>query len=134
MLVLLLVFKKCRYLASSIGATRPTWAGAVVPQECIVLACLPCKARFAVTTDVACYSLMVCRVDFSFACMVSHTCASSTRTLTNSLLCGAVVYVLSWMHDSHRCCSEEGLQRSVAVEVKSVATDAGRARFVQLLR
>ncbi|KAL3160378.1 hypothetical protein ABBQ32_010705 [Trebouxia sp. C0010 RCD-2024] len=32
-----------------------------------------------------------------------------------------------------RCCSEEGLQRSVAVEVKSIATDAGRARFVQLL-
>lgn len=35
---------------------------------------------------------------------------------------------------THRCCSEEGLQRSVAVEVKSMATDAGRAKFVQLLR
>lgn len=35
---------------------------------------------------------------------------------------------------AYRCCSEEGLQRSVAVEVKSMATDAGRAKFVQLLR
>lgn len=35
---------------------------------------------------------------------------------------------------THRCCLEEGLQRSVAVEVKSMATDAGRAKFVQLLR
>ena len=33
-----------------------------------------------------------------------------------------------------RCCSQEGLQRSVAVEVKSLATDAGRTKFVQLLR
>lgn len=33
-----------------------------------------------------------------------------------------------------RCCSSHNLQRSVAVEVKSVATDAGRAKFVHLLR
>ncbi|KAL0045049.1 hypothetical protein WJX82_006407 [Trebouxia sp. C0006] len=33
-----------------------------------------------------------------------------------------------------RCCTSHNLHRSVAVEVKSVATDAGRAKFVHLLR
>ena len=33
-----------------------------------------------------------------------------------------------------RCCTYHNLQRSVGVEVKSVATDAGRAKFVHLLR
>ncbi|KAL0019574.1 hypothetical protein WJX79_009320 [Trebouxia sp. C0005] len=33
-----------------------------------------------------------------------------------------------------RCCTSHNLQRSVAVEVKSVATDTGRAKFVNLLR
>lgn len=33
-----------------------------------------------------------------------------------------------------RCCTSHNLQRSVAVEVKSVATDEGRAKFVHLLR
>lgn len=35
---------------------------------------------------------------------------------------------------AYRCCTEQQLHRSVAVEVKSLATDAGRAKFVQLLR
>ena len=33
-----------------------------------------------------------------------------------------------------RCCTDQNLQRSVAVEVKSIATDAGRTKFVHLLR
>ena len=33
-----------------------------------------------------------------------------------------------------RCCTSHNLHRSIAVEVKSVATDAGRAKFVHLLR
>ena len=33
-----------------------------------------------------------------------------------------------------RCCTSHNLHRSVAVEVKSVATDVGRAMFVHLLR
>ncbi|DBB06980.1 TPA: hypothetical protein ACH3X1_011572 [Trebouxia sp. C0004] len=33
-----------------------------------------------------------------------------------------------------RCCTSHNLQRSIAVEVKSVASDAGRTKFVNLLR
>lgn len=34
----------------------------------------------------------------------------------------------------HRCCDEHKAQRSIAVEVKSVVTDAGRTKFIKLLR
>ena len=33
-----------------------------------------------------------------------------------------------------RCCKEEGLQRSVAVEVKAIHTEGGRTKFLDLLR
>ncbi len=32
-----------------------------------------------------------------------------------------------------RCCQREGVRRPVAIEVKSLHTDAGRERFIALL-
>lgn len=52
-----------------------------------------------------------------------HVRAAGVRCLCGHLCCSLC-----------RCCTDQNLRRSIAVEVKSVATDEGRAKFVHLLR